>query len=129
MVQKWERCKLLQLISPINTDHAIFIWKSKPDSSFSRKLWRYQNREILLSLNVIALSNSYMLIRYMYKFVYVYPNLTWIGIFFCKIAFTLNCWLLCLLGCLTYIIERAITFAILEKQRKEKLKILMWYTY
>ena len=33
--------------------------------------------------------------------------------FCCKIAFTLNCWLLCLLGCLMYNIERA-TFAILN---------------
>ena len=58
MVQIWERCKPLQWISPENTDHA----KGKPDSSFSRKLSRYQNREILLSLNVIALSNLYMFI-------------------------------------------------------------------
>ena len=63
MVQIWERCKPLRLISPVNTDHAMFIWKSKPVSSFSRKLSRYQNSEILLSLNVIALSNSYMFIR------------------------------------------------------------------
>ena len=39
------------------------IWKSKPDLSFSKKLSRYQNSTILLSLNVIALSNSYMYIR------------------------------------------------------------------
>ena len=51
------------LISPINTDKAMFIRKSKPVLSFSRKLSRYQNSEILLSLNVIALSNSYMYIR------------------------------------------------------------------
>ena len=40
-----------------------------------------------------------------------------------------NCWLLLLflLGCLAYNIESAITFAILEKQRKQKLKILRWY--
>ena len=63
MVQIWERCKPLQLISPVNTDHAMFIWKSKPDLSFSKKLSRYQNSEILLNLNVIALSNSYMYIR------------------------------------------------------------------
>ena len=60
MVQIWERCKPLQLISPVNTDHAMFIWKSKPDLSFSKKLQKYQNSEILLSLNVIALSYSYM---------------------------------------------------------------------
>ena len=46
MVQIWERCKPLQLISPVNTDHAMFIWKSKPDLSFSKKLSRYQNSEI-----------------------------------------------------------------------------------
>ena len=34
---------------------------------------------------------------------------------FFKIAFTLNCLLLCVLGCLTYNIESAIAFAILEK--------------
>ena len=63
MIQIWERCKPFQLISPVNTDHAMFIWKSKPDLSFSEKLSRYQNSEILLSLNVVALSNSYMYIR------------------------------------------------------------------
>ena len=82
LVQIWERCKPLQLISPVNTDHAMFIWKRKPDSSFSRKLSRYQNRKILLSLNVIALSKSYV-----YQ---ITLSLTWIRIFFCKIAFTLN---------------------------------------
>ena len=57
MVNIWERCK------PLNTDHAIFIWKRKADLSFPKKLSRYQNSEILLSLNVITLSNSYMYIR------------------------------------------------------------------
>ena len=33
MVQIWERCKPLQLISPVNTDHAIFIWRRKPVTS------------------------------------------------------------------------------------------------
>ena len=47
-------------------------------------------------------------------------NMDWI--------FFINCCLLCLLGCLTYNNESAITFAILEKYRKEKLKILLWYT-
>ena len=36
------------MISPVNTSHAMFIWKVN------------QIYEILLSLNVIALSNSYM---------------------------------------------------------------------
>ena len=63
MVQIWERCQPPQLISPVNTDHEMFIWKSKPDLSFSIKLSRYQNSEILLSLNVVALSNSHMYIR------------------------------------------------------------------
>ena len=63
MGQIWESCKPLQMISPVNTDHAMFIWKIKPVSSFSRKLSRYQNSKILLSLNVI-----YCII----KFVYVY---------------------------------------------------------
>ena len=36
-------------------------------------------------------------------------------LFFFKIVFTLNYWLLWFLGCLTYNIESAITFAILEK--------------
>ena len=108
MVQIWERCKPLQLISPVNTDHAVFIWKSKPDLSLSKKLSRYQTSEILLSLNVIALSNSNMYIR---------SRKVWHGLesFFCKIPFTLNCWLLCLLGCVMYNIERATAFAILEK--------------
>ena len=108
MIQIWERCKPFQLISPVNTDHAMFIWKSKPDLSFSEKLSRYQNSEILLSLNVIALSNSYMYIR---------SPQVWHGLefFFCKIVFALNCWLLCSLGCVLYNIERATIFAILEK--------------
>ena len=63
MVYIWERCKSLQLINPVNTDHAMFIWKSKPDLSYSKKLSTYQNSEIILSLNVTALSNLYMYIR------------------------------------------------------------------
>ena len=108
MVQIWERCKPLQLISLVNTDHAMFIWKRKPVLAFFKKLSRYQNSEILLSLNVIALSNSYMYIRSLQ---------VWHGLesFFCKIAFTLNSWLLCLLGCVMYNTESAATFAILEK--------------
>ena len=96
------------VFSPVNTDHAMFIWKSKPVSSFSKKLSRYQNSEILLSLNVIALSNLYMFIRSLQ---------VWHGLesFFDKIAFAWNCWLLCLLGSLMYNIESAITFSILEK--------------
>ena len=38
MFQIWERYKLLQLISPINTDHAVFIWRGKPVLFFSKKL-------------------------------------------------------------------------------------------
>ena len=63
MIQIWERAKPLQLISPVNTDHEMFIWKSKPVSSFSRKLSRYQNNKIFLSLNLFALSTLYMFIR------------------------------------------------------------------
>ena len=44
MVQIWERCKPVQLISPRDTNQAMFIWKSKPDISFPKKLSRYQNR-------------------------------------------------------------------------------------
>ena len=43
MVQISERCKPLQLISPMNTDHAMFIWRGKPVLSFYKKLSRYQN--------------------------------------------------------------------------------------
>ena len=107
MVQIWKRCKLLQLISPLNTDHAMFVWKSRPDSPFSKKLSRYQNSEILSSLNVIALSSWYMYIRSLQ---------VWQGLrsFFCKSAFTLNCWLLCVSGCVMSDTKRATTFAILE---------------
>ena len=52
MVQIWEKCKSLQLISPENTDHAMFIWRGKPVFPFSKNLSRHQNSEILLSLNV-----------------------------------------------------------------------------
>ena len=88
-------CKPLQFISPVNTDHAMFIWKRKPVLSFSKKLSRYKHSEIPLSLNVIALSNSYMYIRSLQ---------VWHGLesFFCKTAFTSNCWLLCLSGCVMY---------------------------
>ena len=55
--------KPLQLISPVNTDTVMFIRKSKPVLSLSKKLSRYQNSKILLILNVIALSNLYMYIR------------------------------------------------------------------
>ena len=40
MVQIWQRCKPLQLISPVNIDQAMFIWKSKPVLFFSKKLSR-----------------------------------------------------------------------------------------
>ena len=110
-----EPCNEVGYLSPTERlagfEPGIMQWsfeKIKPDSSFSRKLSRYQNSKRLLSLNVIALSNLYMFIRSLQ---------VWHGLesFFCKIAFTLNSWSLCLLGCLTYIIERAITFAIFEK--------------
>ena len=107
MVHIWKRCKVLQLFSTINNDHLMFIWRCNPVSSFSKTLPRYQNCEILWCLNVIALSNSYMYIKF---------------------AFRLNCWLFSLLRCMTYNIECPITFPILEKWGKEKLKILMWYT-
>ena len=42
--------------------------------------------------------------------------------FFLKMPFTLYFWLIRLLGGLAYNIESARTFAILEKQRKEKQK-------
>ena len=83
MIQIWERCKPFQLISPVNTDHAMFIWKSKPDLSFSEKLSRYQNSEILFEFK------CYCII----KFIYVYPftpSLTWIGIFFLQNCFCIK---------------------------------------
>ena len=62
MIQISERYKPLKFINPINTDHATFIWRGKPVTSFSKNLSRYQNSEILW-LNVIALSNSCMYIK------------------------------------------------------------------
>ena len=40
MVQIWERSKPLPLIRPVNTDtdYAMFIWKSKADLSFYKKV-------------------------------------------------------------------------------------------
>ena len=29
MVQIWERCKSLQLVNPIYTDHAMYTWRDK----------------------------------------------------------------------------------------------------
>ena len=69
------------MINPVNTDHAMFIWKSKPDLSYSKKLSRYQNSEIILSLNVTALSNLYMYIRPLqvwYGFEYFLQNCSYI---------------------------------------------------
>ena len=63
MVQIWESYKPLQLISSINTDHALFICRGKPVLPFSEKFSRCQKSEILWCLNVIALPNSYMYIR------------------------------------------------------------------
>ena len=37
---KYEKAATLQLISPVNTDDVMFIWKSKPVLSFSEKLLR-----------------------------------------------------------------------------------------
>ena len=106
MVQIWERCKSLQLISLVNTDHAMFIWKRKPVLAFFKKLSRYQNSEILLSLNVIGLSNSYLCIRSLQVSYGLEP-------FFVKMLLH---WIAdCLLGYLLYNIEIAITFAIPEK--------------
>ena len=47
MVQISERYKPLQLISPVNTDHAMFTWKGKPVLSFCKKWSRNQNSETL----------------------------------------------------------------------------------
>ena len=60
------------------------------------------------------------------KLAYVYqvtPSLTWIGIFFFQIvfiSFTLNCRLLCLLGCFIYNIECAINSCNTWKIKKGK---------
>ena len=62
MVQISERYKPLQLISHTYTNHAIFIWRGKPVLSFSKKLSRCRNSEILWCLNVAALSNLYIYI-------------------------------------------------------------------
>ena len=111
MVQICEKHKPLQLISPVNTDHAMFIWKSKPVLS---SLKYFQDTKLM---KYFFEFNYYCII----KFVYVYqvtPSLTWIGIFlfiFAIIAFTLNGWLLYIVGSVMYNIERTTTFAILEK--------------
>ena len=118
MVQIWERCKPLRLISPVNIDHAMFIWKSIPDLSFSKNLSRYQNSEMLSSLNVIALSNLCM---YIIRSLQVWHRLE--SLFFCKIDFTL------------LLIQRIIRMCDVQYWKsnnicniwkiKEKLKILM----
>ena len=54
-------------------------------------------------------------------------NMNWNLFFFQDCFYITLLIMLCLLGCLTYNIESAITFAILEKERKEKVKTLMWY--
>ena len=91
MIQIWERCKPLQLISPVNTDHAMFIWKSKTDLPFSKKLSRYQNSERLLSLNVIALSNSYMYIKSLQVW-HGLESLFWKNYFYIKLLIVMCIW-------------------------------------
>ena len=121
MVQIWERCKPLQLISPVNTDLAMFIWKSKPVFSFSKKLPRYQNSKILLSLNVIALSNLLMYIRSLQ---------VWHGLE--SFLLLQNCFYIKLL---IIMFKRMCDLQYWAKSNnfchpwkiKEKLKIFMWY--
>ena len=116
MVQIWETCKPLQLISPVNTHHTVFIWKSKSDLSFSKKLSRYHNSEILLSLYVNALSKPYMYIRSLQ----VWHRLESL---FCKIAFTINWRLLFIRMCdVQYWKSNNIFYT---WKIKEKLKILI----
>ena len=91
MVQIWERCKPLQLISPVNTDHAMFIWKSKTDLSFSKKLSRYQNSERLLSLNVIALTNWYMYIKSLQVW-HGLESFFWKNYFYIKLLIVMCIW-------------------------------------
>ena len=77
MVQIYERCKPLHLTSPINIDHAMFIWRDKPDLSFSKKLSRNQNITYTLAFKCYCLT----------KFVYVYqvtPSLNGLESFFNK---------------------------------------------
>ena len=69
---------------------------------------------MLLSLNVIALSNLYMYIRLLQ---------VWHGLessFFKKIAVTLNCWLLCLLGCVMQILKEQQHLQYLKNKEKTK---------
>ena len=63
MVQNVRMVLTSQLISPINTDLAMFIGRGTPVLSFSKNFSRYQNSEILCCLNVVAVSNFYMYIR------------------------------------------------------------------
>ena len=77
MVQNVRMVLTSQLISPINTDLAMFIGRGTPVLSFSKNFSRYQNSEILCCLNVVALSNFYMYTGY-YKF-----NMDW-NLFFSR---------------------------------------------
>ena len=104
----------MRKVQTSSTDHPYKHWscnvylKRQLVLSFYKKLLRYQNSQILWYLNVIPLSNLYMYIMSLQ----VEHGLG--SFLFFKIAFTLNCWLLCLLGCLTSNIENTITFATLE---------------
>ena len=85
MAQISERYEPLQLIRPINTDHAMFISRGKPVLSFSKKLSRYQNSAILWCLNIIIINVIIINLNVcIVKFIYVYqvtPSLTWIESF------------------------------------------------
>ena len=95
--------------------------KSKPVLSFAKNFSRYQNSEILLSLNVIAII----------KFVYLYqftPSLTldW-NFFFYKIAFTLNCWLLYLLECvIVWLKEQGRLQYLKNKGKTKNLNVIVY---
>ena len=67
MVQIWESCEPLQLISPVNTDYAIFIWRGKPNLSFFKKYQDtiFQNcfHITLLIIMFIGMFDIYAILR------------------------------------------------------------------
>ena len=107
------------MISPINTDYAIFIWRGTPVLSFSKKFSRYRNNEILWCLNATALSNLYMYISHS-KY-----NMDWNLFFHYRFYITLLIIIFTRMFDIQY--WQCDNSCHILKIRKVKSKILIWY--
>ena len=86
------------------------------------KLSRYQNSEMRWCLNVIALSNSYMYIRSL-QFYHGLESFVFQDCFYIKLL------IITFIGMFGIQYWKCNNICNTWKRKKEKLKILMWYTY